>query len=126
MRLVYATDQWTAIVAALGFAARHVTRDSRLLRTLTVGVFPFYIVHQTIIVVVGHQLKALRLPVAAEAALLIAATAAGCWLTFEMARRIGVLRPLFGLGPNPPLQGRGSAAAGDEGEGESRQAPVTS
>ena len=76
-----------------------LTRDSRLLRSLTVAVFPFYIAHQTIIVVAGHHLKALHLPAAAEAPLLIAATALGCWATFELARRVGPLRPLFGLGP---------------------------
>jgi hypothetical protein len=99
MRLVYATDQWSAIIAAIGFAAVHLTRDSALLRTLTVAVFPFYIAHQTIIVVAGHHLKALHLPVALEAGALIAATALGCWATFEIARRIDWLRPLFGLGP---------------------------
>jgi glucans biosynthesis protein C len=107
MRLVYAVDQWCAIAAVIGFGALHLTRDSALLRTLTVAVFPFYIAHQTVIVVVGHHLKALRLPLLAEASLLIAATALGCWLTFEAARRIGPLRPLLGLGPlakaPPPL-----------------------
>jgi hypothetical protein len=108
MRFVYAADQWSAIVAALGFGAFHLTRDSRLLRTLTVAVFPFYIAHQTIIVVAGHHLKALHLPVLAESGLLIGITALGCWLTFDIARRVDLLRPLFGLGPRqrtatPPL-----------------------
>lgn len=97
MRLVYAVDQWTAIVAVLGYGALHLTRDSRLLRTLTEAVFPFYILHQTIIVVAGHQLKALGLPAPAEAAALIAITAAGCWLGYDIARRVRILRPLFGL-----------------------------
>jgi glucan biosynthesis protein C len=99
MRFVYAADQWSAIVAALGFGALHLTRDSPMLRTLTLAVFPFYIAHQTIIVVTGHHLKALHLPVALESALLISITAAGCWLTFDIARRFDLLRPLFGLGP---------------------------
>ncbi len=97
MRLVYAVDQWTAIVAALGFGARHLTRDGRLLRTLTEAVFPFYILHQTIIVVAGHHLKALALPAPAEGALLVAITAAGCWLGYAVARRFSPLRPLLGL-----------------------------
>lgn len=99
MRAAYGVGQWSAIVAILGFGARHLTKDSRILRTLTVAVFPFYIAHQTIIIVVGHNLKALGLPVAAEAALLIAATVIGCWLTFELARRVSILRPVLGLGP---------------------------
>ena len=39
----------------------------------------------------------LRLPVLAEAAILIAATALGCWATFAIFRRVVPLRPLFGL-----------------------------
>ncbi|WP_170303950.1 acyltransferase family protein [Sphingosinicella humi] len=99
MRLVYAADQWCAIVAILGFGARHLTRDSRLLRTLTQAVFPFYIAHQTIIVVAGHHLKAAGLPALVEGTLLVAITAAGCWLTYEIARSVTPLRPLLGLGP---------------------------
>ncbi|HYG25456.1 MAG TPA: acyltransferase family protein, partial [Caulobacteraceae bacterium] len=48
MRLVYAVDQWCAIAAALGFGARHLNRGSERLTYLTLAVFPFYIVHQTL------------------------------------------------------------------------------
>jgi surface polysaccharide O-acyltransferase-like enzyme len=99
MRLVFAVDQWAAVVAILGFGARHLTLDSRLLRTLTEAVFPFYIVHQTIIVAAGHHLKPLGLSALPEAALLLAITIAGCWLTYDITRRVAPLRPLFGLGP---------------------------
>src|SRR3546814_20255286 len=66
VRVVHAIEQWSAIVAVLGFGARHLTRDSQLLRTLTEAVFPFYIAHQTIIVVAGPHLKALALPAPAR------------------------------------------------------------
>lgn len=108
MHFVYATDQWTAIVAALGFGARHLTHDSPLLRTLTIAIFPFYIAHQTITVVAGHHLNVLHLPVLAEAGLLITVTALGCWLTYETARRSNLLRPLLGLSAKnlavPPIR----------------------
>lgn len=99
MRLVYAADQWAFIVAILGFGARWLNRGGPVLRYLTVGIFPFYIVHQTVIVVVGHHLAALGLPLAAEAALLIAATFAGCFLAYELARRLGWLGLLLGVRP---------------------------
>ncbi len=99
MRLVYAVDQWTAIVAVIGFGARHLTRDGPLLRTLTEAVFPVYIVHQTIIVVAGHNLTPLGLSAPIEGGLLLAITAAGCWATYLIVRRVTPLRPLFGLGP---------------------------
>lgn len=106
MRIAFAVDQWSAVVAVLGFGALYLDRDSALLRTLTIAVFPFYIVHQTIIIAVGHDLAAEDLPVWAEAPILIVATAAGCWLSFEIVRRVPPLRPLFGLAwrdrPRPP------------------------
>ena len=99
MRIVYAADQWAFIAAILGFGAKHLNRGGPVLRYLTVGVFPFYIVHQTAIVVVGHHLAQLRLPLAAEAGLLIAATVALCILTYEAARRLGWPGLLLGVRP---------------------------
>ena len=99
MRIVYAADQWAFIAAILGFGARHLNHGGPVLRYLTVGVFPFYIVHQTVIVVVGHHLAQLHLPLAAEAGLLIAATLALCFLAYEVARRSGWFGLLLGVRP---------------------------
>lgn len=96
-RTAYAIEQWAMILAVLGFARRHFNRSTPLLRYLSVGVFPFYIIHQTLIVVVGHHLTPLNLPVAAESLLLIAATVAGCFVTYELARRVKLLGPLLGV-----------------------------
>lgn len=98
MRLVYGVDQWSWIAAVLGFARLHLsTRDGPVRRYLTDAIFPFYIVHQTTIVVAGHYLARRNLPLGLEAGLLIALTAASCFLTYEVVRRVGWLRPLFGL-----------------------------
>ncbi len=97
MRVVYAVDQWCAIAAILGFGGKHLTRGGPVLTYLTLGVFPFYIVHQTVIIVVGHHLARVGLNQALEAAILIATTFAACFLTYEVVRRVPILRPLFGL-----------------------------
>ncbi len=97
MRAIYAVDQWCAIVAVLGFGAKHLTRGGPALRYLTLAVFPFYIVHQTVIVVAAYHLSKLGLNQALEALLVIALTFAACFATYEMVRRAAVLRPLFGL-----------------------------
>jgi surface polysaccharide O-acyltransferase-like enzyme len=120
MRVIYAVDQWSAVVAVLGFGWRYLNRGGPLLRTLTLAVFPFYIVHQTIIVVTGHHLKALGLPAAAEAMLIVAATGLGCWLTYLLARRVRLAGPLLGLvhkpagaradAPAPPLTEAGAGS----------------
>jgi len=97
MRLVYALDQWAFIVAILGYGARYLNRGGPVLRYLTVGVFPFYIVHQTIIVVVAHNLSTLGLPQLLEAGIVIGATFAGCFAAYEAARRAGWLGLLLGV-----------------------------
>jgi len=99
--VIYAANQWGAIVAVLGFGAKHITRGGPLLTYLTLGVFPFYIVHQTVIVVAGHHLAKLGLPQGLEAGILIATTFAACFLTYEIVRRVPLLRPLFGLKYQP-------------------------
>ncbi|WP_269716764.1 acyltransferase family protein [Caulobacter sp. NIBR2454] len=101
MRFVYATDQWCFIAAILGFGALHLNKGGPVLRYLTVAVFPFYIIHQTLIIVVAHNLAKAGLPLGLEAIILIAATFAGCFATYEIVRRIPVVDVLFGLRPQP-------------------------
>jgi hypothetical protein len=112
--VAYGLDQWSFIAAILGFARRHLAqRDGPARRYLTEAIFPFYIIHQTTIVVCACWLAKLNLPLALEAAILVAATAASCVITYEAARRSGWLRPLFGLklqtaARRPRLVARGS------------------
>lgn len=98
MRGVRELNAWCAIVAAIGFAHHHLkTADGPLRRMLTQAVFPFYLIHQTIIVVAGHHLDDLRLPLSVEAPLLIAVTGLGCWLFYDLSRRVPVWRLWVGL-----------------------------
>ena len=111
----YGFYQWLCIVAVLGFARRWLTRDSAARRYLTDAIFPYYIVHQTAIIVIAHSLRGGGLSAGAEAAIIIGGTAATCIATFEIVRRVGWLRPLFGLkgqaaGPVIPMQPSGQAA----------------
>jgi glucan biosynthesis protein C len=92
---------WSSIIALIGIADRFLNFDLRWRRTLTEAVFPFYMIHQTIIVGVEGALLPFRLPPLAEFALLVVATIGGCWLFYLIGRRIGWLRPLIGLRPLP-------------------------
>ena len=93
----YGAEQWLAIAAAVGFAHRHLNHDSAARRYLTSAIFPVYILHQTVIVVVAHALKPSHLSPPIEGALLVLVTAATCFLSYEAIRRVRLLRPLFGL-----------------------------
>jgi peptidoglycan/LPS O-acetylase OafA/YrhL len=101
-RTVYGAEQWLAIAAIVGFARRHVTHDSPARRYLTAAIFPVYILHQTVIVVVAHALKPSHLYPPVEGVLLVLVTAATCFLSYEAIRRLAWLRPLFGLERGAP------------------------
>ena len=92
------TQTWCGILALIGFARTHLSHaDGPVRRTLTEAIFPFYIIHQTIIVVAGFTLKQMHLPLAVEASGILIVTFAGCWITYLAVRAIPVLRPVFGL-----------------------------
>lgn len=96
-RLARAAEAWGAIVALVGYALGWRLGDSAARRYLTEAVFPYYIAHQTIIVVMAYWLRPLQLGNGATALVLIAATVAGSAAAYELARRSGPLRPIFGL-----------------------------
>jgi len=98
--VTFAIDQWATIGTILGFASAHIRKaDGPLLRYLTDAVFPCYLAHQTLLVIAVWVLKPLQLPVGLEALLFLVFTLGGSLLVYEIVRRIGPLRPLWGLKP---------------------------
>jgi hypothetical protein len=95
--IAYGFYQWLCIVAVLGFARRWLTADSAARKYLTDAIFPYYIVHQTAIIMIAHELHGRDLPAWLEAGIVISGTFAACVLTYEIVRRSAILRPLFGL-----------------------------
>jgi hypothetical protein len=94
LNILYA---WTCILLLLGLAQRYLNTDSPLLRYLTGAVFCYYVVHQTLIVVAGYYLTQLRLGAINEFLLLTAITIVGCVLSFELLRRVPIVRVFFGI-----------------------------
>lgn len=118
-RGVREAQAWSAIVAALGFAHRYLKHaDGPIRRLLTQAIFPFYLIHQTIIVVAAHHLNRLGWPLAVEASALIAITVLGCWLFFDLGRRIPILRVWIGLASTPP-RNAASVVVAQGGAGQS-------
>ncbi|HEX8389330.1 MAG TPA: acyltransferase [Sphingomonas sp.] len=86
-----------SVAALLGAADRFWNRDHPRRAILTEAVFPFYLVHQTVIVLVAYWIMPAGLPWPAAMAVLVVATVAGCWTFYLAGRAIGPLRPLIGL-----------------------------
>lgn len=110
---VFALDQWTTMVAILGFASRHLRGvGGPRLRYLNDAVFPCYLAHQTILVLAVWVVRPARLPAPVEIAILVAATVGGSLLTYEVVRRIPLIRPLWGLKRQARSAPRPASAAG--------------
>lgn len=97
---VVAIDQWAVITALLGFASLHLrNRSGPVLAYLNDAVFTLYLAHQTVLVCAVWFVRPANLPVWAEAPLLAAITWGGSLLIYEIARRVPLLRPIWGLRP---------------------------
>ncbi|HTV67757.1 MAG TPA: acyltransferase family protein [Rhizobiaceae bacterium] len=94
IRVVYA---WAMIVTLLGMAQSYFNRPSRTLSYFSDAIFPYYILHQTLIVAIGFALLDAGLPAWLEATLVTSGTVLGCIVGYELVRRAGPARPLFGL-----------------------------
>lgn len=117
MRVVYAIDQWAFIAAILGYGAKYITRPNPLITYLSGGIFTYYILHQTLIVVAAAHIESLRLPLVLESLSILTITLMGCAIGYEFARRIGPLGLL--LGASPPKSNPSSAVS------SARQTDVT-
>jgi peptidoglycan/LPS O-acetylase OafA/YrhL len=88
---------WTVICAILGWSAHALNRPFRWLPWANESVYPWYLLHQSLIVGLAFVLVPLKLASPLEAALVLAGTVLGCFAVTEGVRRIDWLRPLFGL-----------------------------
>lgn len=88
---------WFSLLAILGWAHLKLNRPWPWLAWANESVYPWYILHQTVIIVLAVWLAPLRLGPAIEPALLVAGTVLGCWGITGLVRRSAWLRPLFGL-----------------------------
>ncbi len=97
VRLLVSFDQWLWILAVLGLGHHFLNRPSPVLRYMNDAILPWYMLHQTLIVLLAFWLAPLALQQGLEAVLLIGGTVAGCALGYELVRRSRIGRLLFGL-----------------------------
>jgi glucans biosynthesis protein C len=91
---------WMMLLAILGWSHALLNKPFRWLPWSKEAVYPWYLLHQSLIVLLAYWLVPLHLGGAVEASLVLVGTVAGCWLVFAVVRRVAWLRPLFGLKPS--------------------------
>ena len=90
---------WTWLLVFLGFGRRHLGFSNPLLKWARDASYPVYILHQTVIIVIAYFV--IRAPWSpwSKYWLILVSTVAACALSYEVIRRAGPLRFLFGLKP---------------------------
>ncbi len=86
---------WILLVLAWGY--RLLNRPRAWLAYANRAVFPWYIFHQTIIVVVGYELAQMALGPVVEPILVVGLTMAGCAVGFHLVDRFAPLHIWFGV-----------------------------
>jgi len=90
---------WLVIIGAIGLGRGYLDRPSKALSYLGEASYPVYILHQTVIVVLAWYIVRMPGPWALQWVLLLALSIAGTFGLYEVVRRLGVLRFLFGMKP---------------------------
>lgn len=97
--LVGMTAGWLIIVGLLGIGRRVLNRPSRALGYLGEASYPVYILHQTVIVITAFYVIDITMPWGVQWAVLLVLSVALTFLLYELVRRVGWLRSLFGMRP---------------------------
>ena len=96
--LILYSNRWLWIIAIFGWGHRLLNRPSAWLTYATGAVYPWYILHQTVTIVIGANLSPLSLGPVLEPVLVLGGTIAGCYVLYEFViRRVRILQPLFGV-----------------------------
>jgi glucan biosynthesis protein C len=98
--LGYQVGVWMMILGLLGLFHRYCNRTNRVYAYATEGIYPFYILHQTVIVVIAYFVVKWGVGIPSKFTV-IAVTSFGAILAiYEFCvRRWGVVRLLFGMKP---------------------------
>lgn len=92
---------WCMILGLFHIAHSWWNHDHRWRPTLAEAVFPFYLVHHPVIVLIAWYTLPLHLNPWIEFALMLSGTVGACLAFYLIGREIGWLRPLIGLAPKP-------------------------
>lgn len=89
---------WSVTLAVLGYSRKFLNRDHPLREPLNEAIYPFYLLHQPVIIVVAYWAIHLSLPVGAKALLIIFTALSVIWLIYRfLVVPFKATRVIFGL-----------------------------
>lgn len=94
---LYGGDTWFWLVTVVGFGMRYLNVENKLRRYTVGAILPVYILHQTIIVVVGYFVLRAEWSNLPAYFFVVAVTFITAVVIYELVRRTGFTRFLFGI-----------------------------
>lgn len=85
------------IIAVLGYANKYLSKYGKRRAYLNQAVYPFYILHQTIIIIIVYFLNDVQINDFIKFVILLIGTFGGSWLIFELVKRTKLTRIFFGI-----------------------------
>ena len=126
-RLFVQVNAWVWVLALLGVGHALLNRENRVLRYANTAAYPFYLLHQTVIVAVAYVVVRWNLGHGAKYAAVVLASLALTLAIYEVVvRRTNATRFLFGLKPRTRPQVGPSAGriVGRGNESDKNRLPV--
>jgi len=97
---LYFLSACTLLPAFLGFAMQYLTKNTPFLKYTGEAVLPFYILHQTVLLVVGYFVVRWAIPDLAKWMIILVCSFTVIMVLYEfIVRRFNVMRVLFGMKP---------------------------
>ncbi len=93
--LAIETNLW--IFSVLAFGNKYLNRPGKTLSYLCQAAYPVYILHMVFLYLGSMLIFPMDIAVQVKFILLVLFTSTGCFATYEVIRRINLVRPLFGL-----------------------------
>ena len=91
---------WCWVITIVAFGQRYLNRPHRWLSKINEGVYPFYILHQTAIIVIGYYICKLDWSIAAKFWSVSFLSGISCILIYLLLiRPSNVMRMIFGMKP---------------------------
>jgi len=123
--LVAIAFTWTSLMAFIGYGRRYLSFSNPLLRWARDASYPIYILHQTVIIVIGYWIIQQPWSAWTKYAAVLIGTMAICVALYEGIRRFNLTRVLFGMKgagkarkdagrPPSPIAARMAALADDK------------
>jgi glucans biosynthesis protein C len=89
---------WFFIMALMSYGRRYLDFSNRFLKYFSEGSYPIYILHQSVIIIVGYFIVYLALPTGIKYSGITISSFAICIILYDvLIRRINVIRILFGM-----------------------------